>query len=184
MPQFDEQAKRKFIWVCAVLAPLAAVQAARFLGGSGLAAAPAATSSIAPTEDPATPAPAAARPLTHDQKRAIEFLRTFRVSDDFTSPMDSPEPVPTVEPEQTAVYDAPVKPTALSHSDALANVRVSAIVGRDAAAVAMIDHRLCRVGDEVAPGWRVQAIDARRRSVTLVHADGKVAALTPPILRD
>ena len=173
MMPLDRERQRKLLWVGAVLSPLIAVQVARLLGPSG--AGPAAATAAHPAaadvagEQALASAPA---PLTPAQQRALAFIQSLDEQPLGRSPMDGPEPEPVSEP--SAPIDAPKPPSFPSE------LRVTAIIGDGGTAAAVIAGRLRRIGDEVAPGWRVETIDARGRRVVFTDSDGRVVTLEPP----
>lgn len=180
MLSLPEPTTRKIVWFCAVMAPLATVQVARLFGGPGPAGASAgvANTSTLPLELPLEPAAPPA--LSPAQQRAQEFIRGYQLPSDLPSPMDRPDPVPAAPP---AIVDAAPETAAAPAAppvDPLAGITISAIIGRDEAVVAMINHKLRRVGDLVVPGWHVDSIDPRTRQVTVVDDQGKKAVLTFP----
>jgi hypothetical protein len=176
MMPLDHERTRKLLWVGAVLSPLLVVQAARLLAPSG--AGPSVATAADPTSHPAAgdaagvPAPA---PLSPAQQRALAYIRSLDDHPTVRSPMDGPdepEPSPVTEPQDPV--EAPKPPSFPS------DLRVTAIIGDGDTAAALIASRLRRVGDEVAPGWRVEAIDARGRRVVFIDSDGQVVTLGPP----
>lgn len=175
MMPLDRERTRKLLWVGAVLSPLLAVQAARLLAPSG--AGPSVAAAADPTWHPATadvagtPAPA---PLSPAQQRALAFIRSLGDQPAGRSPMDGPEPEAALITESNAPVEASKPPSFPS------DLRVTAIIGDGETAAAVIASRLRRVGDDIAPGWRVEAIDARGRRVVFTDSDGRVVTLEPP----
>ncbi|MEM9559366.1 MAG: hypothetical protein AAF995_03590 [Planctomycetota bacterium] len=55
---------------------------------------------------------------------------------------------------------------------------LSSVLPSGARSVAVIEGRPVRVGDTVAPGWRVVAIDGRTRSVVLEYSTGERARIS------
>lgn len=156
-------------WAAAVMAPLICVQCVRLLDG-GLAQAPAAAPAGIGSPVAAAPVPTARR-LTPSQIAALEFLQTDALNGDVRSPMNHPV---AVAPPPTSV-PAPEAPA----TDPVSTLTVTAIMGTENQALASIGHTLRRVGDEVAPGWRVVEINARHRTVQLRHLDGRTLTLQP-----
>lgn len=162
--------KDRMAWAAAVMAPLICVQFVRLLDG-GLSQAPAATT--ATSGSPAVIPPATeARRLTKAQIAALEFLQSDALRGEVRSPMNHPvvvaSPPPSPEPAPASPAIDPVKALTLT-----------AVMGTENQAVASIGHTLRRVGDEVAPGWRVAEINARQRTVQLRHLDGRTLTLQP-----
>lgn len=179
MQSLTPAARRRLLWTLTLVAPLAAVQAVRLLEGGGPAAAPAATVESTgvgsdPAANPALAALPPAAPLTPAQRQALEFLQVYKLPERLRSPMDSPKPAPpaTVAPE----VHVPLPSTGPDPS----RLVVTAIVGIDGGAVAVIGNKPVRVGDEVLPGWRLRSIDARGRTVLLGNDEGETVMLAPP----
>ena len=159
--------KRRLGWAAAVVAPLVCVQLVRMMDG-GLAQAPAA---VVPAPGAAVAPPIVARRLTPEQTAAVKFLQDDGRSEVLQSPMNHPPrtvAAPVAEP-------TPAQPTV----DPVTTLSVTAIMGTDTQAFASIGHTLRRVGDEVAPGWRVAEINAKLRTVLLRHSDGRTLVLQP-----
>jgi hypothetical protein len=175
MPSLDHQTRQNLTRLAVLIAPIAIVQGARLFDASGPAAAPAATVSPDPL-----PAPEAAKlpPLTESQRRALVYLSGYSPKTNLGSPMDRPDPEPAAAPAPapTIITEAPKVP----ERDPLEGVSLTAIIGRDEAAVALIRHQVRRVGDEVVPGWRIQSIDPRHRRVVVVDRAGTTRELEPP----
>lgn len=182
MIDLDAHTRRKVIGLAVMLAPVAAVQFVRMIDGPGLTGAPAATP---PKEEP-SPALTLMQPqrvLTPAQQQAMAYLRGLAAPSELRSPMDAPPPAPTAVAPEAAQVPTRSEPEPIP-TDPLAGVTVTAILGSGDGAVAMIAHRLRRVGDEVVPGWRVKEIDGRRRRVVLVGDGGDTAELAPPVPGD
>lgn len=176
MFSLDARNRRKLLWIAAMAAPAVTVQMMRLFDGAAPSTAPAAVAAYGDEDNPAGEAP---RTLTPAQERARAFFASFRPTGAVLSPMDHADAAPPpVEPAPVVVGDPGPPPPA---NDPLEGLNVTAIVGRDdSSAVAMIDHRLRRPGDEVAPGWRVESIDPRHRRVTVVDQAGERRDLQPP----
>ncbi|MCC6321485.1 MAG: type II secretion system protein [Phycisphaerales bacterium] len=105
---------------------------------------------------------------------AVEYLRTHALPEVIASPMREPAPrvetIPDPDPEP-----APPEPEEISDAPTL---QITAIVQSRQGAVAAVGHRMLRIGDEVAPGWLITAIDASERVVRVRHADGRMAEYT------
>ncbi len=180
MFSLPDHTTRKIVWFCAVMAPLATVQVARLFGGPGPAGASASLAHVS-TLKPELALPADVAPaLSPAQQRARDFIQNYQLPADLPSPMDRPDPVPATPAPLVEAAPEPVAPPAAAAADPLAGITISAIIGRDEAVVAMINHKLRRIGDLVVPGWRVDSIDPRTRQVTIVNDQGTKAVLSFP----
>lgn len=184
MQRFTGERKRKMLWMLAVLAPIATVQAVRLFeaaGGPASAAAQQSPSTDAPSPlaDSTAASITPARPLTPAQVRALEFVRSLRRDRAARSPMDGHEPDPPI-----VTCELPRPPVNVEITEFPAEISVTAVIGAGDSAAAYISHRLRRVGDEIAPGWIVEEIDARNRRVTVAHRDGRTQVLQPPTALD
>lgn len=182
MLKLDQRTKTKAAWVATLLSPLIAVQGVRYLviGEASPVSAGAAVSGGQMM--PATAAEAA-KPLTAAQTKAAQWLASRTVALNLRSPMDMPDPVaPTPMPEP--VVKVPEAPTpAPKDDDTPHHLVLTSILGgagESSRSLASINHRIYRVGDEVAPGWRLSAIDSKKREIVLSNSDGRSLTLTPP----
>mgnify|MGYP001043410942 CR=1 FL=1 len=89
-------------------------------------------------------------------------------------PADSPSPIPVVSRPALRIAPPPPVPVADEPEAELEppSVRVSSIMRSGGGAVALIDDRVRRVGDELGDGWRLTVIDPAARVVTLTHESG------------
>lgn len=163
----------RFMPLVGILAPMAAVLAARVLSATGPAEAPAAE--LEPTGAPAAmlQATPTAPSLTHEQAAAVEYVAALAQQEITRSPMMRPAPEPEIEPTPETVRAAPPS------EDPRDDLTLLSVVGKGDRAIASISGRIYRLGDEVVEGWRIQAIDVRERRVTLAHADGRECILEP-----
>lgn len=179
MLSLDDRGRRKLIWIGALIAPTLAVQLVRLASDGGPAAAPAAVPGGPESSEGQAPA-AKTRPLTTTQREAIAYLASHALPESIKSPMDSPDPQPVATTQAEPVIQTPATaPAETGGPEPVPALRVHAIVGTRSEALASINHRLHRVGDEVAPGWRITAIDPRDRVVRLTHSDGRTAVFSP-----
>ncbi|MGQ0627526.1 MAG: hypothetical protein ACT4PL_05420 [Phycisphaerales bacterium] len=164
----DKRTRATLIAAATFLAPAVAVQAFRVTAGwtpTAVVATP-----TAPTE-PAPVAPAV-RPLSADQQRLAEYLRQEEgesVIERLASPMDAaPAPaVATISPDRPIIVvrdETPTKPAG--------ELRLGGIMGTGESALAMVNGKVRRIGDEIEPGWRLTAIDAQAFTLTLTGPEG------------
>lgn len=98
--------------------------------------------------------------LSGDQARALEWITARPVGSGLASPLAS---APSVRP---LVEESPVGAEGVSFT-------LRSVVGSGLGGLATINGKIHRVGDEVAPGWRLVEIDARHRHVKLSGPDGE-----------
>jgi hypothetical protein len=115
----------------------------------------------------ASPGPlaAASAAITPEQRRAMDWLKSFELSADLPSPLDHPA---------AAVRPLPVEPEA---EDPLAGLRLTAVLATGGDAWASIGGKVYRVGDHIAAGYTLRSIDASAQRVELVGPDGVSAWL-------
>lgn len=163
----------RFMPLVGILAPMAAVLAARVLSATGPAEAPAAVPEPASIPAAMLQATPAAPPLTDAQTAAVEYVAALERQAITRSPMMRSAPEPKVEPTTETVRAAPPP------EDPSDDLALLSVLGQGDRAIASISGRVYRLGDEVVEGWRIQAIDVRERRVTLAHADGRECILEP-----
>ena len=163
----------RYLPLAGILAPMAAVLAARVLSSTGPAEAPAAEPEPASTPAAVLQPTVAAPPLTDGQAAAVEYAAGLAGRAITRSPMVRPAPEQTTEPKTETLRAAPPP------KDPVDDLTLLSVVGKGDRAIASISGRIYRLGDEVVDGWRIQAIDVRERRVTLAHADGRECILKP-----
>jgi hypothetical protein len=158
------------VTAAAMLAPFVMVQAGRMLSGGGLTPT---TASLAPVVDTPVVALAPTGPSA-EQRLAMEWSRANREPRSRRSPLATPEPPapPMTLPVSLTPAPLPAPPDAV-----LATLHVNSIMGGDDNGVAVINRVLYRIGDTVAPGWRLASVNARNRSILLGGPDGRTARL-------
>ena len=108
-------------------------------------------------------APAAAvRTFTPEEIAARTFAESKRGQPVGEAPLVYPKPAPTEAPSVAAAA-----------ADPAPAISVNSIMAGRGGAIATVNGKLRRVGDEVAPGWKITAIDAGAGTVTVRHADGR-----------
>lgn len=152
------------IWAMAAMAPVAVVQLARLAEHAGPATASASIGSA--TSPPTWTPPTAEPPPTPEQAKAAEWIRAHREAAVAVDPFSvgvAPIVVQTGrEPEAAPMKAGREAP----------ELKISGFMGKGDSAMVTINRRVRRVGDEVAPGWRVVLIDAAGKTVRVRHADG------------
>ncbi|MGE3106859.1 MAG: hypothetical protein AB7G11_04990 [Phycisphaerales bacterium] len=164
-----------------ILGPGLLVLAVRLLAG-GPASAPAGLSIAA---GPGAALPGSGGPgatsLTDRQSSALKWIAEHRLA---TAPVtESPMQTPAVLPDAKQSDSQPAKPRSApaDTADPLDQVKVSAIMGHDDTGLVSIDGKVFRLGDEIAPGWRLSHIDGRARRI-IVSRQGepdRVLSLEP-----
>lgn len=167
---------QRLLPIAAIAAPLLTVIGARVMLSAGPAEAPAADlpDQFLPSDQAGPVAPAAT--LTPQQAAAAEFARSIAARADIVSPMVQPKPEESAPPTRTVASTTtrPVDPREL--------LVLNSIVGTGDRAIASIDNRLYRVGDEPLPGWTIELIDTAGRRLVLRHPSAGRAELSyrPP----
>jgi hypothetical protein len=184
MLNLDSRARRKLTFLGVLLTPVIAVQGVRvfFASSAGPASASAATAQPGATPAPVAPSALASAPFrdpTAPQKAATAYLESLVLAPDLRSPFDRPDPAPTMQITPSAVQPAPA-PEAPA-AEPVPRMAISGIIASAGSGIVSINHRLYRVGDEIAKGWTVTRIDAKQRLVRITHADGRQIELTPEL---
>lgn len=159
--------KLRVIQGAAVVAPLALFALIRL----AVMPAPAAAHADAPPPEPAPVAPPA-KPLTQAQQAALNWIALQGASADVPSPLDHPVPKPVIvapPPKAPHHQHEPTSP--------LDDIRVTGIIGNNEGGMAVVNNKIHRPGEEVAPGITIESIDARLNQVTLKLPDGSTVKL-------
>lgn len=179
-----QRMKKRLLVAGSLVAPIVAVQAARFVFDGGPSSAQATTSvdDAAMPHLPARPI----KPMTTAQQRAAAWLSEHAAPEslhtlyaDLRSPMDHPPP--RVE-EPARVEASPTEPPPsmpVEEFDPHRLLKVSSIMVDRAHAIAFINGRLCKVGDEPLKGWTITHVDGKTRVVVLTNVRGDEAVLEP-----
>lgn len=155
----------------ALVAPAAAIFILGATAG-GPASAPAGASP-APALDQALLVPPA--PHHADEvERTLAWLRTVRLPASGESPMVGGDVAPPQQPE--AGGGPAVEEATLGEPGAgdVPTLRLTALLGADGGGIAVIDGRICTLGQEVARGWRLTAVRADADFIEITHEDGRV----------
>lgn len=97
--------------------------------------------------------------LTDAQRRAISWQESAPTNPQQQNPFAREE----------AVVEAPKGPDPETEASRFV---VSSVLGRGRGAMASINQRIFKIGDELDESWRVVSIDSVRRTVTVEHTDG------------
>lgn len=81
-----------------------------------------------------------------------------------------PDPITAPAPVST-------QPSPVLALDALASISISAIMGTDEFGMVSIAGTIHRLGDSIAPGWRIHQINGRDRFIVVIAADGTTRTL-------
>lgn len=156
----NRAARERVLLAGAFAAPLALALALRALGsGPG----PATAFADEDLFDMPEPAPlATVRTFTPEERAAAAFAASKRAEPVGEAPLVYPKAAPV---EATSAAAAAVDPAPA--------ISVNSIMAGRGGAMATVNGKLRRVGDEVAPGWKIAAIDAGAGTVTVRHADGR-----------
>lgn len=158
----NRAARERLLLVAAFAAPLALALALRALG-SGVRPGPAMAFADEDMYDMPEPAPVATvRTFTPEELAAAAFAASKRTEPVGEAPLVYPKAAPV---EAASAAAAPVDPGPA--------ISVNSIMAGRGGAMATVNGKLRRVGDEVAPGWKITAIDAGAGTVTVLHADGR-----------
>lgn len=183
MPAISPKTTAKILFFATLLAPALIVQLVR----TGLGSAPVATAAAATQPAPAIPQLTTAAPptLTDTQRRALAWVLAQPNTSPIRSPMDFPDPVPVVIADPAPAPTVPANATVPAEPLITPTFQITGMIGSAPnvgieRALASINHRIYRVGDEVSKGWIVHEIDSRNRTVTLHGPDGRVVSVTPP----
>lgn len=167
MMTLDAKTRWRLLFVATLAAPALTVQGVRLLADSELKAARAAAPAMTPAAPAEPPAPPET-PLTARQSFALRWVVESAPKTPRRSPMERREAAP-VQPVRTA----PTAPKPDPVDDRPTNLRLTGMLTRQTESLAAIDGELRRIGDTVAPGWQISAIDTRHRFVMLRHTDGR-----------
>ena len=172
----SKNAKKRLVTVGALVAPVLMVQTVRwvFNAPSG----PSGASAAMPTDaDPVIP-PTTTPKLSKEQQAANAWARGVQIAMDLHSPMDHGEPKAAVETAApTPTNPTPRQPEVDPVATIASKLAVGAIFGGRGGQMATINGRVFGVGEEPAPGWRIEKIDLRSGVVTLNGPSDKTVEL-------
>ncbi|MBL8744830.1 MAG: hypothetical protein JNK58_00585 [Phycisphaerae bacterium] len=153
--------------VVALLAPILAFAVILFVSQAGPASAPA---SPAPTVAIAEPTST----LTKEQARAASWLASWTRPDRIESPMLYPTRRP-----QEAAPEAPAEAPAAEPAASIPEFVVKTVMGSGDRAMASINGKVYRVGDEPIPGWKIVSMDSKAKRVELSGPGGRTISIAP-----
>ncbi len=162
-----------------LLAPALLLLLVRTLvGGPGSAPA-----SVSLTPGPGSllaPAPLLRPVLSPAQQRAQAWMRerTLYRSGPDSSPMESPVPPASTAAVAPPAATEPSVPTpTLPAHDPLDSITISAIMGTGSSGFVSVGGTVLRLGDVIAPGWRITGIDGRNRLITVSDVGNQLRTL-------
>lgn len=116
---------------------------------------------------------------TPEQVRARQWADAQVVGAGLASPLDHPIAAPAPAPAVARVDPEPapvIEPEPVNTEDPLSGLRLTALLGGRSGALAMIDGRIFRIGDEVRPGCKLLSIDAKADRIEVARPDGTTRA--------
>jgi hypothetical protein len=160
--------------LAALLAAPALVLGLRIAAGLGPERAAARDARHAPPE--LHPAPASPRALTASEYAALAWLETVDMNAPIACPIQTGQTIveaPLVEAAAPSVLGSPPEP-------GLPALRLTSVLATRDGEFASINGRVLRIGDTVAPGWTLTAIDAPAGLVIITRYDGAIRRLSQP----
>lgn len=154
----------------AILLPIAVAQLSRVL--DGMTPASAAASSMTPALAPPAFPQAPPTELTPPQRRALEWLQGREHVSVLSDPFASAESTRPIKPTPAAPEAATPPPTIPAPAPTPPELKISGFMGKGDAAMVTVNKRVHRLGDEVAPGWTLVAVQPIERSIRVQHTDG------------
>ena len=175
MMRVDSRTRAKLCLIAVLLSPALVVQATRLLSNSTIA-----TASALPASTPPPAATRGAHPLTQQQVAAADWLLTHFGKELMQTPMERPEP--NLHPTTAVNTQTTLTPPSPENIDLEPkHLKLTAMVGEGSSALAVLNHRLRRIGDDVAPGWKLTKVNSRLRSITITAEDGRTIELAQPM---
>lgn len=163
--------------LAALLAPMVATFLVRFGGSAGPRPASAdlvmIDASSNPTATPFIDTPSITPTLTPRQAAARDWFARARTQVTDRSPLIRPQPPAKVQQPVTEPTPEPDQQPRIERPD----LRVTGMITGGGVEYVSVNHKLARVGDEVAPGWRVETIDIVRGIAVIAHATGQTLEL-------
>eukprot|EP00913_Durusdinium_trenchii_P006174 g5786.t1 len=170
----DQATQARAMHLGAVVAPVLAVALIRFAGPQQASAKSAAPTFEAPALEARVPSGFMGEGVLG--AAALHAQKLFNAGITGT-PFPPPE---TQDRETDITQDLMTRPSEASVGNVIEapSLRVSAIMSRRQGAIAVINARICTVGTRLAPGWTLDTIDDKRRTLTLAHASGRRVELS------
>lgn len=173
MNTINAKGKERLLWTGALLAPLLAVQVARLFEFETVRSAAASGVVETPTVV-VRPEPT----IGSAQRLALAWLEKqdySRVADPFVSSAKTQaegneiriQPMAEVLPEPPVEVREPIP-----------SMELTGVMDGRRGPLASINRKIWRLGDEVAPGWTLESVDARRKVVTVRSTLGNALELT------
>lgn len=153
----------------ALVAPVLLVMGVRMILQTGPAVS-FAEPAPAPDDGPPTPASPRPRPALSDADRALLAWEAAQVEVPARGSPMAPGRIPVPAPPEP--QEAPAAPATPNEEPARPALKLSAVMGSGDNAIAVIDGRMRRVGDAVAPGYVIRRIESRAGIVTIAGPGG------------
>lgn len=160
----------RWILIVAVAAPVVVqlLSGVRFSLGPSRASAhpitqPAGLAPIVPTVEHAT----------ETQTSALEWIREHA-----DVPAEA-NPFAVIQPEQHVVTNEEPPQVALpNQADSVPTLKITGFIGKGPSSMVTINRRVRRLGDVVAPGWKLKGIDSTTKSIQIENESGREVAVT------
>lgn len=173
MIAINPKGRERLIWTAALLAPLVAVQAVRFFEVDTVRTAAAAGTNEMPVQA-VLPAPKPS-PV---QQRAMDWLRALdfsKITDPFASTVVTKAPTNEIHIQPIAEAEPEPPP---EQREPIPTLELTGVMDGRRGPLASINRKIWRLGDEVVAGWTLEAVDARRKVVTVRSTLGNALELT------
>lgn len=147
-------------------APLAALAGVRMADPFSAPASAGAASSASAIDAEPTPPKANTKPTARERAAAAHIL--ILTADPapptpfYYAPGALHDDAPTAQPVETRPLEPPTPA-----------FEVTAILSGAPSPIAVVNGKALRVGQEIAPGWRLAEVDERERSAVIAHDDGR-----------
>lgn len=168
MRNLSRQAQDRLLFAAVAAAPFVVVQGIRLLDHDPVAGAAAQPIQVEEVDSQvSTQVPSAS------ESRAIRWTlsRTF---DDVGNPFYLPPAEPQPQPESVPL---PKPDAGTPASSPIPRFELTSVIKGSKRALAAINQRVWRIGDEVEPGWLLKQLNARERSAVLQSTDGRTVRI-------
>jgi hypothetical protein len=174
----DPKRRTQLTEIAALAAPLVLVVFVRVVMTPASASAANAKAAAAP----AAPVSAPVKPLTPEQTRAAEFVRSLEgpaALASLNSPLDHPKPPPPhTAPEAPKVAAEAPLPPQTPDPKPLEGLKLTATLrAGQGGGMAAINNKIYKVGDEIRPGFTLVSVDAAANTVEIKVPGGETLPL-------